>query len=324
MALNITELNSHSHQYFEDLVINNIYQKNIIFDRLKEKERISFSGGTKLHQAIRYQELSDSDMISPNAARVTSIKDTRTAIELNWKYAKCDVAISWEEQIANGPDGRIANLVADKALEGAQDLNKLLSTQFYQLYASKGSYDMDGFYSAVRASSTSYGGISQDDISVWNAGVYDTSTSTLAMYGTGSLDEGLRACYFETFPDLIATTLAIASIYGSKLQPGERRDPEDGKAGATDLYFNSVPIIQDPQCLDNHLLFINTDQLKFYLHTEDNITIGKWTEDQQTGSSIKIANSGKPKVRAKAIPSKVNYLTVTPCVETLHDLCLAA
>ncbi len=279
MALSRNEVNSVSHQYFADLIIQQVYDSTIVLDKLQKSNQIKFSGGTKLQVPIRYQKLLDAEMVDPDAARVTMIKDTRNSIELDWKFAKADVAMSWEERVFNGEAGRIIDLMADKAEEGSQDLSELISTQFHQLFTSKGSYDMDGFFSAVRASSTSYGDIDQDDISSWNAGLYDTSTTTLAMYGSGSIDEGLRACHFRTFPDLMFTTLALASIYASKLQPGERRSPEDGKAGSIDHYFNKVPIIADPAANDSTWMFVNTEFMHFYVHNDNAFTVDPWMDD---------------------------------------------
>lgn len=279
MAVTINDINAVSHQYFADLVQQQVYEKTIVLNILRDKHRISFSGGTKLHVPVRYKALGQAKMIDPDDARITVTEETRTAIELDWKWSVCDIGMTWREIVFNGSDGRIADLLADKALEGGQDLSKKISDQFTQLYASKGALDMDGFYSCVRGAATSYGGISDTDAPLWTPGLNDTTTATLALYGTGSLDAGLRACHFETFPDLMLTTLALASIYASKLQPGERREPEDGKAGATDLYFRKVPIIADTHILPEHWLFLNTEHMGFYLHKDSPFDVGKWVDD---------------------------------------------
>lgn len=281
MALSIDQINAVSHPYFEDFIKQQIYEETPILDRLRKKNRVQFSGGTKLHVPIRYTELGDAEMIDPDAARVTVHYETRTAIELDWKFAKCDIVMLWKEAVYNGEEGRIADLLADKAKEGVQDLSKLISLQFCQAYSQKGDLDMDGFFSCVRdpSSDTTYGGISSADAPSWKAGLYDTTTTTLALYGSGSLEAGMRACFFRGYPDLMLTTLELAGIYASKLQPSERREPENGRAGATDIYFMGSPIVVDTHLPAGTWAFLHTDDLWFYMHKGDSIQVGKWESD---------------------------------------------
>jgi hypothetical protein len=280
MALSLAEVNAVSTRHFDKgTVTEQVYDSTVILDRIRSSGQIVTRGGTSIQFPIRYQKLGDADMVDPDAARVTSVKDTRTGGELDWKFAKVDTAITWEERTYNQGEKAIINLLADKYKEAGQDLAELISTQFHQAYTSKGSLDMDGFLTAVAASSSSYAGIDQDDVSEWNAGVYDTSTATIAMYGTGSIDAGMRACNFRTWPDLMVTTWANASIYASKLQPGERRKPEGGRAGASDLYFRGVPILADPQANTNIWMIMNTEFMYLYIQGDDNFATGPWTED---------------------------------------------
>ena len=280
MALSVNELNTVSTRHFDKgVVTEQIYDNNVILDKLRKSNQIIVTGGTSIQHPIRYQELSDFEMIDPDAARVTSIKETRTSLELAWKFAKVDTGITWEEQTYNRSEKAIISLIADRYKEAGQDLAKGISTQFHQAFTSKGSYDMDGFFSCVAASSSTYAGIDQDNISSWNAGVYDTSTSTLAMYGSGSIEAGMRACNFRTWPDYMVTTWANAAIYASKLQPGERRNPENGRAGASDIYFRGTPILADPQANTNVWMIIDSEYMFFYVQSDNNFDTGPWTED---------------------------------------------
>ena len=280
MALSLAEVNAVNTRHFDKgMPVEQVYDSVVVLDRIRQSNQIIVKGGTSIQFPIRYQKLGDADMVDPDAARVTAVKDTRTGGELDWKFAKVDTAITWEERTYNQGEKAIINLLADKYKEAGQDLAELISTQFHQAATSVGSYDMQGFFSCVAASSSTYAGIDQDDVSEWNAGVYDTSTATIAMYGSGSIDAGLRACNFRSWPDLMITTWANASIYASKLQPGERRKPEGGRAGASDLYFRGTPILADPQTNTNTWMFLNTEFMYLYVQGMDNFATGPWTED---------------------------------------------
>lgn len=288
MALSVDQANAVSTRHFDKgKITEQVYDEVAVLDRLKKSNRIVIKGGVKIQHSIRHLELGDAAMIDPDAARVTGRYDTRTALELDWKWAKCDIPMTWKERTYNKGEKQIINLMADKYKEGAQDLAKLISTQFHQAYASKGANDMDGFFSCVRAAATTYAGISQSDAASWNAGLNNTTTTTLAMYGTGSVDAGIQACWFRDRPDLMITTRANASIYASKLQPGERRRPEEGRAGATDLYFASIPIITDAQANANVWMFVKTNLMFLFVSPDDNFDIGPWESDPDHFKAIR-------------------------------------
>jgi len=288
MALSIDQANAVSTRHFDKgKITDQVYEEVVVLDRLKKSNRIVVKGGTKIQHTIRHAELGDAAMIDPDAGRLTAQYDTRTALELDWRWAKCDIPMTWKERTYNKGEKQIINLMADKYTEGAQEIAKLISTQFHQAYTSKGSYDMDGFFSCVRAAATTYAGISQSDASAWNRGLYDITTATLALYGTGSIDAGIQACWFRDRPDLMITTRALASIYASKLQPGERRKPEGGRAGATDLYFASIPIITDAQTNDNTWMYVKTDLMFLFVSPDDNFDVGPWESDPDHFKAIR-------------------------------------
>ena len=88
MALSVSEANAVSTRHFDKgQITEQVYDNNVVLDKIKQKNRVIVSGGTSIQHTIRYQELGDADMIDPDAARVTSQKETRTALELDWKWA---------------------------------------------------------------------------------------------------------------------------------------------------------------------------------------------------------------------------------------------
>lgn len=280
MALTVNEANAVSHsEFMKGKLEQQVYDDTVMLDRLKQKHRIKIAGGTDIRYSIRHDKLEQAKSIDPDDARVTATVETRTQLVLDWKWVVCDLGITWKERTYNAGEHQIIDLVSDKLVEGGQDMGEKISTFFHQAFTSLGTYDLQGIFSWVRAAASSYAGVDQDDATSWNAGLYDTSTTTLALYGTGSIDAGLRACRFKNFPDLMLTTYALSSIYASKLQPGERRRPEEGRAGATDLYFNKVPIVADPQTNDNTWMFIDTDKMFFWVDPKHNFSVGPWKED---------------------------------------------
>jgi hypothetical protein len=281
MALTYDTLNSVCTPNYKKTVYEQAYDANEIISRIKKGNRVVESMGLDLRIPISYGTLGDAEMIDPDSARVTVDREITTALSLTMKFAKVDSVVTWEERNKNYGAQQIVDLVKEKTRLAIEDMNLLMSTQFYLAAASQGSNDMIGIFGPVQTTATSYGGVSQSDASNWNAGFLDAATAALALYGTtGSLWYGLQSCWFrDDYPDLMVTTKTNAGVYASKLQPGERRAPETGKAGATDLFFNGVPILADPQCTANNWFVMVTKSMFLYAHPNDNFSMGGWEDD---------------------------------------------
>ena len=297
MALTYSDLNAIATKHFNmGRLAEQVYEENVLIDKIMAGGRLrKTQGGSSILHSIRYRELAQAKSVDPEAARVTAKYDTRTQIELNWKYYVVDIVWTWAEDVANGGPEAIINGMADKYKEGRQDINELFSDDFFQAYTSTGTNDFTGFYSIVQSpsSDTTYAGVSSGDASSWVAGLYDTSTTTMALFGTGSLEAGLRACWFKKeFDDYVMfTTKANAGIYASKLQPGERREPMTGKAGAktwgTDLYFMGVRMVVDAHVPSNDICFIDLSHLWFYAHSNYQMKYDDWEKDPDRYNSVR-------------------------------------
>ena len=282
MALTYNEANAVSTKFFDKgKWTDQVYDNHPLLDRMKKGGRVIVDGGNSIKHTIRYRELGLAKSIDPGDARSTVIKEVFTALEFNWKYNVVDQGITWDEAATNSGEHKIIDLIRARYDTASEDMDKHISTLLYQSYSDIGGNDMEGLFAAIRdtTSDTTYGGISSGDASSWIAGLYDSSTTTLALYGTGSIDAGLRACRFHDFPDLMVTTYALNSIYASKLQPGERRSPGESDAGAVDNYFQKKPILTDPQCPDNNWFFLNTKELFMYVHPDFNFKMSDFEED---------------------------------------------
>jgi hypothetical protein len=282
VALTYANLDSVTKKYYVNSIPQQVYDENILLDRIAKGKRVKIvSGGTKIFHPIRYRQLGLAEWIDPDAPRVTSSKDTRTALELDWKYLAIDLSMNWAEKAQNRSNAQIVNLLFDKVKEGREDIRLKWSTVLYQAYASKGTLDPDGIHTITQTnlSATTYAGISSTDASSWKCGFYYATAVDLALYGTYSLDHMIRSCYFHERPNLFVTTRGVASMYSSRLQPSERRVPMNGKSGATDLAFQGIPLVADPQCLEGDLHIMNTNHLWLYVQSGYNFKVGKWGED---------------------------------------------
>lgn len=174
MALTYSDANAVSTKFFNmGKLAEQVYEENVLLDKILAGGRRRTSGGTSILHSIRYRELGQAKSVDPDAARVTAKYDTRTQLEVDWRYYVTDIVMTWAERVHNDGSEAIINLMADKYKEGMQDMNELLSDHFYQ--SSRTSTDVDGFFRIVQttASDTTYAGISSGDAASWIAGLYD-------------------------------------------------------------------------------------------------------------------------------------------------------
>lgn len=283
-SLTYDQMEATTREYFDEVITSQVYDENILLSKLREGKRVKVvTGGRKVVHPIRDAELAEAIFVNPNASRVAVHKQTRTALELDWKYAWVDAVMMWDEKIQNRGKPQVVSLIKDKLAEAMEDMEKKMSTVLYQAAASKATDEPDGLYKVIASTTSStYAGISggsSGDSPYWTPGLYDTSTTTLALYGSNSLDYAIRSCWFKYKPDLLVTTRAVASQYASLLQTSERREPMNGKTGATDLWFQGIPIIADPQCLSGDLFILNTKHLWLYVQEGENFARGTWEPD---------------------------------------------
>lgn len=158
----------------------------------------------------------------------------------------------------------------------------------YQDLTAKSSLDVVPLDEVIKTSGTLHG-LSASDASNWAAAQDDSTTTTLALFGTGSLEALYRAVYFDKPPDFFLTSKTLAGIYSSKLLPTERRQPEGGRAGSpySDLYFMGVPIYVDNKCPATNWYAGNFEFLKLVIHNGYNFNLEPFESDPDRYHAIR-------------------------------------
>jgi len=286
MAVTINDLQAITKDKFNGKVTQIIYETNNFLDLINKRgnAKKTLNGGYQLKLPVRYTELDQAKSVDPDDARSTVRVETRTDLVFDPKFYICDIVATWNEQSKCKSEHAVVNLLKEKLAEGLEDLSAKVSEHLFQAYANIGSNDLRGIYDFIRdpSTSTTYAELSSSDSSDHVAGLYDTTTTVLSLYGSNSMDYAIRQCSFREPPTHIFTTRAIASIYSSKLQPGERRQPQTGKGGSgwdSDLYFQGIPIIADANITSGHMIFLNMNSLYFFVYPDDDFKGDGWERD---------------------------------------------
>jgi len=277
MSLSIDEANTISSKHYDKTITQQVYEKCPFYLRLKERGNISTDGGTQIQYPIRHTKLGKAAWVQPRTQVNYSQKETRTAAVLDWKYLYGNAMISWDERVKNSGKAQIINLMRDKAEELGEDMKDGFATAMWD--TSSVTTQLSSLDDIIDTGDT-YAGIAVADVAGWAAGVEDTSTTELALYGSGSLSYSMNTCTFGSDkPDLIVTTKDLWSKFESLIEPQKRYYGEKSmtaKAGFTTLYWHDAEVVSDVYVASGYLYMIDTDKFKIRYNPEWNMKVDPW------------------------------------------------
>lgn len=281
MALSISEANTVSKNYFDDTITSQVYDTNVLFARLKQKNKLSVNGGVQLQWPIRYRELGAAVAVAPRQQIGYSQKETRTGALLDWKYYVGQGMISWDERVQNAGSAQVISLIKDKTQEMQDDLTEKFCDDTFA--TSQGTNNIQSIDTIV--STSSYAGISTTDAANWT-GQVDSSTTRLVLYGTsGSLAHMINTCTFGKYsPDLGVTTRDLFNKLESLVEPQKRyEDVELANIGFTNLKFHGATFVADPHVTSAYMYLLTTEMLELATHSDYNFKVSDWSELGQAG-----------------------------------------
>jgi hypothetical protein len=282
MALSIAEANTVSKNYFDKTLTQQIYERSAFVARLKEKENIVCDGGVQIQWPIRHSKLNATNSVTPRSQIAYSQKETRTAAVLDWTYYVGQAMISWDERVKNVGQGQIINLIKDKTEELAQDMFDYFTTDVFATSAVTTKIAP----LPVIVSASTYGGIAVADAAEWTAGLADTTTTRLVLYGSSTcLAKAINSSTFSPDgPDIIITTRDLFNKLESLIEPQTMRS-DDGlqNAGFTNIKFHGVPVVGDAKMTAAMMLGLDTSAIELRYHPDFNWKVDDWSDLKQAG-----------------------------------------
>lgn len=276
MALSIDEANTMSSKYYDPTLTQQVYEESPFFYRLKQKNRVTWSGGTQIQWGIRYAEAGLARMVGPREQATYEEVETRTGAVLDWRYARGHAMISWDERVKNDGKAQVINLLADKATEMREDMYELFADKLYS--TSEGANDFVPLDTIVDTTTT-YAGIATTDAAAWAAGFENSAETVLHQYGTASaLATAINSCTFgKNKPDLILTTRNLWSKLASWFE-GQKQygDSMMAKGGFTTVSFEGITAVADAKCNTSRLYLLDTNQFEWRTHSDFDMVIKPW------------------------------------------------
>lgn len=266
MALTYDQLSAITQKKFIPKLYDNIFDSNVLLQRLKKKSYEKIDGGLSIMVPLNYAQVTASGWYAGADTLSTTDNDVMTAAEYQWKQLYANISISRADELKNSGDSQILSLVKNKVKVAEKTMEDKLGTGMYSNATDPKS--IVGLRQIVGTANT-VGGISQTTYSWWAAQV-DSTTTTLTI---ASMQARYNLCSVNSDkPSILPTTRTLFNSYYALLQPQQRfQDSEVGKGGFSSLMFNGAPVVADSYCPSGYMFFLNEDYLHVFVHSKEDM-----------------------------------------------------
>ena len=281
---NLTEIVTTTLRRRSKQLADNISQHNALLSRMRSKGNSSLvPGGRTIVEELEYAENATFQYYSGYEVLNVSPSDVFTAAEFNWKQAAVNVTASGlETRIQNAGPEQIINLLQSRIQNAEKTMANNISEGVYSDGTGTGGKQIGGLQSIVADAGTgTVGGINSTTYTFWknqtSGDVANIDTSAAA------LDTEMKNMWLETRRgndkvDLIVSDQTLYKVFWDNLSDIQRiTDSDAGVAGFNSLKFVTADVVMDggPTIHNSgipakHMYFLNTDYLKFRVHSDTN------------------------------------------------------
>jgi hypothetical protein len=266
-------------EHFLPVVVDNWYNGNVLFMRLKGRKK-AWKGGTAMKIPTEIAGRNNMGSYAGADTFATGQEDVRQQFSVTPSQYYANVTITGIQAAANKGPEAIVDLLTTEFKSVSNALMDNMGVDLYQDGTGNNSKDLAGLLSHVDDGTNvaTYQGLSRT--------TYTTLQSTVsAQAGALGLDD--LAASFDAAqvgsdqPTLGITTPAVFSIYEALLTSNTRYTQENNSrmsvsaagverggisanAGYTALQFRGIPIVSDDKCPSGNLFFLNEKYLDVY------------------------------------------------------------
>jgi len=286
MALNYDSLSSLTKDKFIPVLVDNIFNSNVLtFRLLKNAEKIT--GGKKIITPVEYGVNGAQGFYNGYDVLDTTPSDPFSAAEWDWKMAYATISISGEDELKNSGDSQVLSLLKAKVKNAEKSLKDLFGTKLYSTApdakeitalgdGSAGDGDVMGQDRVLGGiDSTTYTWWDSQDVAVGEADWDKIVDSTEAGYIQKHMRRMYGLCSIDNdHPTLIVTSRILFDAYEATLTPQKRftGDSKLADAGFENLAFKGASVVIDDHCPAGIMYFLNENYLDFKVHPKRNFT----------------------------------------------------
>lgn len=281
MSLNFDNLSALTRDKYIPLLVDNIFESNVLTHRLLRKSKASASGN-KVLQPVEYAKNASSGFYSGYDVMDTSPTEVMSSASFDWKQMYATISISGREEALNDGAERVIDLLEAKVKNAEKSMKDTFGTTLYG--TSDGSGDeFVGLQHIIKASGT-LGGIDRGTYSWFRGGYIDdisgspTYANIVADGNANFIQDHLRKAVSSLTidgqrPTMIVTTPVILDAYEESLVAQKRFGASAGSeadAGFRNLTFRDIPVFADDHCPDGMMFFLNENFIQFRHHRKRN------------------------------------------------------
>ena len=281
---NLTEIVTTTLRRRSKMLADNISQHNALLSRLRSKGNSSLvPGGRTIVEELEYAENATFQYYSGYEILDVSPSDVISAAEFNWKQAAVNVTASGlETRIQNAGPEQIINLLESRIKNAEKTMANQISVGVYSDGTGSGGKQIGGLQSIVSDAGTgTVGGINSSTFTFWKN---QTSGDVASIDSSAALlDAEMKNMWLETTRgtdgvDIIVADQTLYKVFWDNLTDRQRiTDASEGIQGFQTLKFVTADVVMDggPDPHNSgipatHMYFLNSDYLKFKVHSATN------------------------------------------------------
>jgi len=261
MALAVDELNTATYEAkLDEVATDNAYDESPFFKlKLSKGGFTQQTGGEELNFGINYKKQGTAESAAPRKQITFENVETLTEAKTYWAFYNARAMMFWDEKVKNAGKSKVIDLAANRIEVLKKEILDKLCTDLLKSGSPAGDYDLTPIPYIVDSANT-YGGIAVTDAANW-ASQEDAATTTLTLFGSGSLSYYINACSLGTNrPTLHLTTRNLYSKFMSKAEPMHlHTDEETAKLGFQNLVWIDAPVMGDNYVPSGYWLGLDMD-----------------------------------------------------------------
>lgn len=282
MSLNLTELQAVTDDYVKNRQPTDIYfTSNALLWKLMSRGN-TYPGGKKIQVMLEYDAL-NSAAYGPTSTLNLARKDIFNAAFFQYAAYYVVITIDMDDELQNSGDLAIVNLVQGKLGNAAKSIRKKMGGDIYQAASDTTGSDpkakplagLEDLFNST--SSTEYGEIAEDDMSLWKANnsgsEYAMNFKNMQLFRrTASIDTTA-----EGKPDLYMTTELLQDAFERTQQVQVRYSSRELlDAGFDNVLFKGAAVVADDNQTAGYVDCLNTMYLDMLTHAKRNFTKPVW------------------------------------------------
>lgn len=270
---NLGEIVASALPAYEKTFKDNVFNNDVLLNHLKNNGGVAQkSGGTSIRVPLLNGK-GVSEWFSGTDQLDTSHVDTLDAAEYTWRNLNASIVITLDDELSNSGAEQVIDLLEAKVKQAELTIADTLNTSLYSGTGSEARPQIVGLETLVGTGTV--GGIAGGTYTDWQSYVEATGGALTIAYmktARNTLNQGKGGSPVS----IIVTTQTLFEKYESLLTPTYQMNPmvtskeaeRLGDVGFTALSYAGVPIVFDKACTSGAMYFLNTQNLKMFVHKD--------------------------------------------------------